>query len=187
MGQTLADWQDFVLTHISTHMMEICMLRRIERILLSSNKLLSFNRELLDSMHHVKLLNLSRNLLSSIPQQLFELPVLENLNLSENKIKKLPNNIKWCRSLIQLNLRGNQLKMLPYSISNSSIQILNLNDNQFEIFPAAICKLGRQLQQLWFDNNKRLSMFPNDILNVRTALQPMVQMEQVSYILISLK
>lgn len=78
-------------------------------------------------------IDLSYNLLSNLPLEIFHLPSLEKLNLSNNKIKILYSNndvtnlaVEWgCISLKELNISNNFVESLPFQM-HSCVQLVSL-------------------------------------------------------------
>lgn len=92
--------------------------------------------------------------LTSLPQEIFQLPHLRILNLAENRLSELSSEIGKLKQLVELNLSDNGLKNLPPEVSElSSLKKLNIADNQFEFVSDEIFELG-ELESLIFTNNK---------------------------------
>jgi len=62
--------------------------------------------------------NLSRNRLIALPDELCRLPHVKVLNVSHNQLEDLPESIGLMASLVQLNVEGNRLRRLPDSLSS---------------------------------------------------------------------
>lgn len=86
-------------------------------------------------------LDLSQNLLETVQANLLGMPNLEYLNLSHNHLKELPETEDWSPQLLSLDLTKNSLQTLPSSIQHSSIEILNLRENQFTTIPRCLCRI----------------------------------------------
>ena len=86
-------------------------------------------------------LNLSQNLLETIQAAVLSMPNLEYLNLSHNHLKELPDTDNWSPQLLSLDLTKNSLQSLPSGIQHSSIEILNLRENQFTTIPRCLCRI----------------------------------------------
>ncbi|KAK9811060.1 hypothetical protein WJX73_010040 [Symbiochloris irregularis] len=74
----------------------------------------------------LKQLNLSRNKLASVPEDLGQLAALEDLDLSHNQLQSVPAALGNLTNLRYLNLMANQLTELPASIGN---QLTSLPDS----------------------------------------------------------
>ncbi|MGH0151072.1 UNVERIFIED_CONTAM: hypothetical protein FKN15_027342 [Acipenser sinensis] len=119
-------------------------------------------------------LNISRNLLSTLPKYLFDLPlkvlVLSNnklvsipeeigkskdlmeLDISCNEIQVLPRQMGKLHSLRELNIRRNNLQVLPEELANLPLVRLDFSCNRITDIPVNYRKL-RQLQVIALDNN----------------------------------
>ncbi|XP_063169786.1 leucine-rich repeat and calponin homology domain-containing protein 2 [Candoia aspera] len=119
-------------------------------------------------------LNISRNLLSTLPKYLFDLPLkvlvvsnnklvsvpeeigklkdLMELDISCNEIQVLPQQIGKLHSLKELNLRRNHLHMLPDELGELPLVKLDFSCNKISEIPACYRKL-RHLQVIVLDNN----------------------------------
>ena len=86
-------------------------------------------------------LDLSQNLLETVPSDIFALPNLEYLSLAHNRLREIPETLEWSQSLLSLDLAENLLTTLPQGIQNSSIEILNLSKNQFTTIPKCLCRI----------------------------------------------
>lgn len=89
--------------------------RTTEELHLSGLERKSFDRQIL-KLQSLKVLNLSQNQLTSIPQELGGLPNLQELNLSDNLLGKSPiskwlwlNGLNISKTLQSLNLSSNQV------------------------------------------------------------------------------
>jgi hypothetical protein len=63
-------------------------------------------------------LYLSRNLLTSLPSELFNLTNITVLSLLSNRLQEIPSSITRLPKLKELNIAGNQLSYLPWEILN---------------------------------------------------------------------
>eukprot|EP00960_Hanusia_phi_P070353 767289-Hanusia_phi.AAC.1 len=81
-------------------------------------------------------LDLSKNYLIRIPQEICDIYSLVVLNLSDNRLTKLPQDVGRLDRLQKLHLCGNRLDCLPYDISSlSHLQRLSLERNRFTAIP----------------------------------------------------
>lgn len=113
----------------------------------------------------LKILDLSINLIESIPEELNQLPHLEVLNLSENLLGKCsPKQWSWMggclsASLKVLNISNNLLHFLPNQIAKlQNLRSLHVDNNNLHSFPTGIGKL-HNLKVLSASNNS-LSTLP---------------------------
>jgi Leucine-rich repeat (LRR) protein len=87
-------------------------------------------------------LNLSKQGMHSIPDNVFKLINLQELNLSRNKIQNVPVEITNLKNLQILNLSDNQLKTLPSETGGlTNLKYLYLKRNKIEVLPAETGKL----------------------------------------------
>ncbi|KAM7102914.1 leucine-rich repeat-containing protein 27 [Ciconia maguari] len=91
-----------------------------------------------------RLLSSSRNVISTIPEDLFQkLPHLVWLDLRYNKIKALPPGIGYHRQLKTLVLERNPIKELPTELGNlTSLTALNLRHCPLEFPPKDVIQKG---------------------------------------------
>ena len=86
---------------------------------------------------------------------------LKNLSMSKNRLTTIPEDISLIRGLKTLTLQGNQLKEVPASIGElDNLEKLDLRSNQLVYLPASIGRL-RQLKQLDASENQLLTLDPS--------------------------
>ena len=103
-------------------------------------------------------LRLSNCKLDYFPSEILKLTSLKHLDLRRNNIQLLLNNIGFLSDLEYLNLRLNKLKTLPASIGLlSNLKYLNLSSNNLMEIPETIGDLG-MLRELNLSNNKLKSV-----------------------------
>ena len=81
----------------------------LESIDLSRCKITNLDESNLTGLHRLKFLDLSRNELTEIPDDITHLPLLQNINLSRNQISKLPKDVKGMVSIRVIDLSHNSL------------------------------------------------------------------------------
>lgn len=115
----------------------------------------------------VSYLNLSRCELRALPPELFRyFTGLESLNLSKNFLETLPEEIGLLSELKELCLSDNDLKLLPSGIGKLSfLTHLECNSNVLESMPDEICELNR-LKTLHLCCN-RLQQLPQNLGNLQ--------------------
>ncbi|XP_025921959.1 leucine-rich repeat and calponin homology domain-containing protein 2 isoform X2 [Apteryx rowi] len=97
-------------------------------------------------------LNISRNLLSTLPKYLFDLP-LKVLVVSNNKLVSIPEEIGKLRDLMELDVSCNELQVLPQQIGKlQSLRELNIRRNNLHMLPDELGDLP--LVKLDFSCNK---------------------------------
>jgi leucine-rich repeat protein SHOC2 len=116
---------------------------------------LSYISEDICALKSLKQLDLSGNILKSLPQNIGNLTLLEDLNLGMvnlgfrmNLLTSLPASFSNLTNLKRLDLSSNQLSVLPFGMSNlTNLEYLELKQNQLPDFPTSLtkCKLLRYL------------------------------------------
>ena len=115
-------------------------------------------------------LNLSGNLFTQLPIEIWKLTNLTYLNLSNNQLTQLPRWIGNLTKLTYLNLSNNQLTQLPSDIGNlTQLNCLILRGNQLTILPIEMCNLT-QITRLYLQNN-RLTQLPTGIGNLTQLIE----------------
>ncbi|KAH9488573.1 hypothetical protein Btru_064247, partial [Bulinus truncatus] len=88
------------------------------------------------------IVDISRNRLTELPQEVCEYLHVERINCYHNVIRSIPDAICQLQSLTHLNLSRNQLAVLPASLcSLSSLEILSVSNNKLVSLPEEIGKL----------------------------------------------
>ncbi|KAK7796863.1 hypothetical protein U0070_020805 [Myodes glareolus] len=97
-------------------------------------------------------LNISRNLLSTLPKYLFDLP-LKVLVVSNNKLVSIPEEIGKLKDLMELDISCNEIQVLPQQMGKlHSLKELNIRRNNLHILPDELGDLP--LVKLDFSCNK---------------------------------
>ncbi|XP_074818884.1 leucine-rich repeat and calponin homology domain-containing protein 2 isoform X1 [Natator depressus] len=97
-------------------------------------------------------LNISRNLLATLPKYLFDLP-LKVLVVSNNKLVSIPEEIGKLRDLMELDISCNEIQVLPQQIGKlQSLRELNIRRNNLHVLPDELGDLP--LVKLDFSCNK---------------------------------
>jgi Leucine-rich repeat (LRR) protein len=123
----------------------------LTRVDLSLNKLGSlpdpvFVLQTKEVLNH---LNLSSNLLESIPASLFELDNLKFLDVSNNKLISLPPLVSG--TICEFRAFGNQITALP-AIQMENLEILDMKSNKISVLPEDIGALHK-LKKVCLDDN----------------------------------
>ncbi|XP_013195333.1 leucine-rich repeat-containing protein 57 [Amyelois transitella] len=111
-------------------------------------------------------LQLADHKLKEVPIEVLGLSdILRNLDLSKNKISVLPEDISKFKHLKQLNLETNKLEMLPNSITNlKKLELLNVSNNLLCSLPQGFVNLSN-IKQVYLNNN-RFKEFPLQLLKL---------------------
>lgn len=75
-------------------------------------------------------LNVDRNALETIPNEIGNCKALGVLSLRDNKLKQLPAELGNCNELHVLDVSGNKLQNLPYTFVNLQLKAVWLSENQ---------------------------------------------------------
>ncbi len=103
---------------------------------------------------NVKVLDLTRNRLTALPDKLSQLRDLEVLTAPQNQISVVDPAISQLTNLKELHLGHNKLTDLPTTIGDiGSLQCLFLENNDFVLLPGSIRNLASHLQHLNLSNN----------------------------------
>eukprot|EP00002_Diphylleia_rotans_P026483 TRINITY_DN5284_c0_g1_i3.p1 TRINITY_DN5284_c0_g1~~TRINITY_DN5284_c0_g1_i3.p1 ORF type:complete len:407 (+),score=62.28 TRINITY_DN5284_c0_g1_i3:57-1277(+) len=110
--------------------------KQIER---SNQKLSNIDSKIMEYAATLKLpfisLDLSRNIITSVPDSIFLVTCIIRLNLSNNAISFLPQSIDKLSNLEYLDISHNKMTRLPDSIGNlSSLVTLNVSHNSINSF-----------------------------------------------------
>ena len=106
------------------------------------------------------------NELNAIPGTLLELPNLVNLNISNNKLTTFPHLGKWSQSLAILDVSFNRLNTIPGEPTASSINTLNLANNELSAVPLCICSFTT-LRFLDLSNNAGILTLPMQMYKLK--------------------
>lgn len=118
--------------------------------------------EALQNPDSVFRLDLSKQKLTEIPSQVFQLKNLRELKANKNKISVIPEAINNLSLLQTLSLENNRLTKIPHQIGAlKNLKYLNLNRNLIEAIPPEIGELfNLEYLELW-DNE--ISEIADDI------------------------
>jgi Leucine-rich repeat (LRR) protein len=144
---------------------------------------------------HLEKLNLSANELSTWPDfSASSRSKLNEINLSNNLITTIPESISTYKQLHALNLSHNRISALPVAFKHlKRLRILNLSSNQFQIFPEIILELAgleelsigfnrlKQLPENFFTlyNIKVLSLKENQLTSLPLKMCYLVTLEEL--------
>ncbi|XP_026484422.1 leucine-rich repeat-containing protein 57-like [Vanessa tameamea] len=111
-------------------------------------------------------LQISNHKLKEIPEEVFTLAEqLRNLDLSKNKIPYIPEDMSMFKFLKQLNVSTNMIHILPESLANlKKLELLNVSFNSLTCLPSTFSGLTN-LKQIYLNNNK-FKVFPKELLGL---------------------
>ena len=126
-------------------------LKGIKRLTLSEN-LTSFPEEIFELADTLEILDLSNNILSSLPEEINRLTKLKIAFFSNNRFISVPS-FKGCENLTMLGFKSNIIEEFDEDILPLSIRWLILTDNKLTKLPRSIGKLD-QLQKFPLAGNQ---------------------------------
>ncbi len=95
------------------------------------------------AFQHIEWLDLSNNLLQTLPESITKLTNLSSLYLYSNQLSTLPESITKLTNLTSLNLSSNQLSTLPESITKlTNLTALDLSNIPFTSPPQEVIEKG---------------------------------------------
>uniref|UniRef100_A0A8C6WRL6 Leucine rich repeat containing 18a n=1 Tax=Neogobius melanostomus TaxID=47308 RepID=A0A8C6WRL6_9GOBI len=134
----------------------ILKLGNIDELDLSRNQIEKIPNDIGD-FQSLKVLDLHSNRLEIVPEAMGSLINLENLNLSNNLISCLPTTLGSLTLLKVFNIGMNKLDSLPTSIEKmENLEELGLCDNQFKTLPEfvsdlpSLMKLNLRRNPVWY-------------------------------------
>jgi hypothetical protein len=136
----------------------------VTRITISA-ELRAFPKELFRYKDSLEILDLSNNLLESIPDEIVQLKKLRILFLSNNRFTQFPVILGQCQSLSMIGFKANQLNFIPEHAFPETLQWLILTDNRIETIPASIGKC-KPLEKVAFAGNQ-LKTLPEEMANCK--------------------
>lgn len=125
--------------------------------------LTEFPLEIFDLADSLEILNLSENLLSSLPSDLNRLKKLKVLLCLDNRFDHLPEVLATCPELEMISFKANQIETVTGSALPEKLRWLVLTDNKLRHLPAQIGRCTR-LQKLMLAGNQ-LEELPAEMAN----------------------
>jgi hypothetical protein len=126
-------------------------LHGIKRLALSE-KLTAFPMEILSLADSLEILDLSNNLLTSLPEELVQLSKLKVIFASNNRFTCLPRILGQCPELEMVGFKTNQIDQVPEDSLPAKLRWLILTDNRIERLPDSLGERPR-LQKLTIAGN----------------------------------
>lgn len=121
----------------------------------------TFPTEIFDLADSLKVLNLSGNALSRLPDDLYRLKHLQVLFVSDNRFTELPACLGKCTQLRMIGFKANRIQHVPAESLPRNLRWLILTDNRIETLPDALGEC-RALQKLMLAGN-RLTRLPDSL------------------------
>ena len=135
------------------------------KILLLSNNNLSYLPESIIRLKELTHLTVANNKILEIPEKISELLKLKHLSLQNNLISRLPDDIVFVKNLKKLDLTNNKLFSLPSNMGSLyHLTVLKLDGNRLKTLPEDIGHL-RSLRVLPLKNNS-LERLPSGIASL---------------------
>lgn len=114
----------------------------------------------------LRVLGLSGNVIDSIPRSIISLVNLAKLDLGSNRITDLPSFVGELKNLTHLDLRHNRISVIPPEIAQCvKLELLQLWGNKLTVLEDAIVKLPL-LQELYLKDN-RLATLPAGMAKIK--------------------
>ncbi|XP_034824094.1 leucine-rich repeat-containing protein 57-like [Maniola hyperantus] len=135
---------------------------------ISNHRLKEIPEDVFHLSEHLRNLDISKNKIAHIPEEISRLKLLKQLNLSTNALQVLPATLANLKKLEMLNISFNSISCLPDSFSSlSNLKQIYLNNNKFKQFPKQLFGLN-SLEVIDLSNNK-LTEVPSGMSNLFAA------------------
>lgn len=108
----------------------------------------------IEKLQNLTNLVLYSNEITKLPNTIGKLEKLKVLDCSRNKLACLPNEIGTLPQLTTMNLSSNLLTMLPTQIANVKLSVLDLSNNQFDVFPDVCYAELIHLSEMYVNGNQ---------------------------------
>ena len=114
-----------------------------KKLSLRLSNLRSFNMSVIEDSSHLTHIDLRNNRLSTLPDQLCDLPSLKELRLDYNFLSALPARLNLLQKLEYLSASQNSLKSIPGNLFElrDNLKHLVLNDNKIGVVPGRLGNL----------------------------------------------
>jgi len=158
------NWHGLRLTQLETSWLE--RIDWVKILNLVRNDLTSLPPEMGNYLTQCTKIDLQCNKICEIPHCLLELPCIVELNLSRNRIEIIPSVPKWSAALCILDLSYNSLKTLPSSAVAPNLKNLNISYNQFSTLPNCVCTFI-ELTTLNIAHNSTMRRLPSEFQQLK--------------------
>jgi Leucine-rich repeat (LRR) protein len=134
------------------------LFKKTKMLRLSDNDL-TFIPESMGSLIYLEILDLSQNKITSLPESFLSLCQLKHLDLTQNTLTCFPESLRNSLQLEELFLADNNICMIPSWIESfSNLKMLDLENNKVISIPNTITKL-KKLRHLHLNKNPCTEMF----------------------------
>uniref|UniRef100_A0A2K6GBA0 Leucine rich repeat containing 69 n=1 Tax=Propithecus coquereli TaxID=379532 RepID=A0A2K6GBA0_PROCO len=145
---------------------EMKYLTTLKKLHLFGNKICRFAPGACDGLQNLILLNLNKNQLTWLPQEVSRLKRLKYLSINHNQLASIPRELCFLGNLSELQLNYNNLICIPREIGLlKKLQKLFLVRNDIETLPEEICEL-KKLRILDIAGNL-IQIFPSGFQNLK--------------------
>ncbi|XP_069552575.1 toll-like receptor 13 [Brachyistius frenatus] len=157
------------LKSIPSDMFASCV--NVTKLDLAGNKLVNIDENAFTFMRSLRILNLNRNKLTSVPAAIQNRPTLDELDLSKNNISELRRHDFANQTLLRkLSLYNNIIPVLPQDVFRdlNRLQTLKLQTSQITKLNGAFKKYLPNLKRLHLNGNKLSGIKPGEFKGLRS-------------------
>ncbi|GIY82519.1 leucine-rich repeat-containing protein 58 [Caerostris darwini] len=149
----------------------ILELKQLNVLIVKNNQLGDFSMpKKLETLVHLRELNLSGNNFRTIPPEIIDVPNLSTLHMGGNQLEEVPRDICKLQKLQVLYLGGNKLRDIPAEMGKlQQLRCLTLCENQLQSLPSSISSL-RRLRSLSLHRNQ-LTTLPPEIVTLKGLVE----------------
>ena len=130
----------------------------LQNLDISRNRITELEGKLFTQLKQLKVLNVSKNMISHISCKISNSSKLERLLLDDNQLEQLPLEVGTLTKLNFLSCCNNSIKFLPQTFKNlKNLVYLNVSGNKLKEIPSWIRELSK-LEELYAQINKLKSL-----------------------------
>ncbi|KAM4719068.1 uncharacterized protein FYW61_016625 [Anableps anableps] len=169
------------LKFISSDFVKCCV--KVTDLHLEKNIIKEIQEDAFKSLQNLRILCLSYNRLSSVPNATKNLQNLSKLNLSSNQIKTLEcQDFSNLTELVELNLQNNFISALKDCLFNNlvKLQVLTLHFNQIKCLNGAFKTNLPDLKTLHLNGNKLTELLPGEFGGLQSLLNLSLHGNEIS-------
>jgi Leucine-rich repeat (LRR) protein len=188
LNQELTDWQneasdspeELSKRQQISNQIEFCYLLQENSLNLCNQNLGKLPEWIKYLKHLTVILNLSGNLLSSLPAGIEQLTNLQSLILDDNQLEKFPNSLGKLTALETLNLVNNHLTDLQGIGSLTALKHISITKNRLENLPEEFSQLTL-LEDLYIIDNPLIELSPSigQLTNLKTLVLINLKLKQL--------